>query len=93
MMTNVIPMATMPRNDEATARFEKLAVLAKLVPNRTTPSTTTHASTTAAADRWISDTTVPDVAGSARCSSGPSPGARVVAVIAAGPAGCTRRRR
>ncbi len=65
MMTNVIPMATIPRNEEATARFEKLAVLAKLVPNRITPSTITQASTTAAADRWMSETTVPDVAGAA----------------------------
>ena len=64
----------MPRNEEATARFEKLAVLAKLVPNRITPSTITQASTTAAAERWMSDTTVPDVVGAAVVSSGPSSG-------------------
>ena len=84
----------MPRNEEATARFEKLAVLAKLVPNRITPSTITPASTTAAADRWMSDTTVPDVVGAAAVSSGPSSGTRVVlAVIADGPAAGTRRPR
>ena len=95
MMTNVMPMATMARNDDETARLAKFAVEANFEPKRTTPSSTTTTSTIAAADRWISDVTDPRdqcAATSLERAVVRYPGGRV-AVIGAGPVGCRPRRR
>ena len=95
MMTNVMPMATMARNEDETARLAKFAVEANFEPKRTTPSSTTTTSTIAAADRWISDVTILATNAPRTSSSGPSSGTRVVVsiVIGAGPVGCRPRRR
>ena len=96
MMTNVMPIATIARNDDEDREVGEVRGGGELRAEQTiTPTSTTTASTTAAADRWISDVTDPPRRRAATSSSGPSSGRAwlVSAVIGAGPVGCRRRRR
>jgi hypothetical protein len=59
MITKVMPMAMIPRNDADTAMFAKLAVLKNCVPNAMVPPITTSNSTTGAAARWTAEANDP----------------------------------